>query len=124
MSNFHPLEVVGSDSETQLQVGENLNKITWKENQKPAHKTRKIMIHLFNQYLPCPIQACLHPRVSSGRPSVYLKNLQILWHTPSYSRRADHESHLMTLPDSMWSLEQNMRPFYQGHLPRSSVNLP
>ena len=28
MSNSHPLEVVGS--ETQLQVGENLNKITWR----------------------------------------------------------------------------------------------
>ena len=27
MSNFHPLEVVGRGSETQLQVGENLNKI-------------------------------------------------------------------------------------------------
>ena len=25
MSNFHPLEVVGRDSETQLQVGENSN---------------------------------------------------------------------------------------------------
>ena len=25
MSNFHPHEVVGRDSETQLQVGENLN---------------------------------------------------------------------------------------------------
>ena len=25
MSNFHPLEVVGRGSETQLQVGENLN---------------------------------------------------------------------------------------------------
>ena len=25
MSNFHPLEVVGLGSETQLQVGENLN---------------------------------------------------------------------------------------------------
>ena len=25
MSNFHPLEVVGRASETQLQVGENLN---------------------------------------------------------------------------------------------------
>ena len=24
---FHPLEVVGRDSETQLQVGENLNKL-------------------------------------------------------------------------------------------------
>ena len=28
MSNFQPLEVVGRGSETQLQVGENLNKIT------------------------------------------------------------------------------------------------
>ena len=27
MSNFHPLEVVGRGSETQLQVGENLNSI-------------------------------------------------------------------------------------------------
>ena len=26
MSNFHPLEVVGRGSETQIQVGENLNK--------------------------------------------------------------------------------------------------
>ena len=26
MSDFRPLEVVGRDSETQLQVGENLNK--------------------------------------------------------------------------------------------------
>ena len=28
MSNFHPLEVVGRGRETQLQVGENLNKFT------------------------------------------------------------------------------------------------
>ena len=28
MSNFHPLEVVGHGSETQLQVGENLNELT------------------------------------------------------------------------------------------------
>ena len=28
MSNFHPLEVVGRGSETQLQVGENLNRLT------------------------------------------------------------------------------------------------
>ena len=28
MSNFHPLEVVGRGSETQLQLGENLNKLT------------------------------------------------------------------------------------------------
>ena len=31
MSNCHPLEVVGRGSETQLQVGENLNKITERE---------------------------------------------------------------------------------------------
>ena len=31
MSNFHPLEVVGRGSETQLQVGENLNKMTERE---------------------------------------------------------------------------------------------
>ena len=29
MSNFQPLEVVNRDSETQPQVVENLNKITW-----------------------------------------------------------------------------------------------
>ena len=29
MSIFHPLEVVGRGSGTQLQVGENLNKISW-----------------------------------------------------------------------------------------------
>ena len=28
MSNFHPLEVVDRGSETQLQVGEKLNKLT------------------------------------------------------------------------------------------------
>ena len=28
MSNFHPLEVVGRGSETQLPVGENVNKLT------------------------------------------------------------------------------------------------
>ena len=31
MSNFHPLEVVGRGSETQLHVGENLNCITQRE---------------------------------------------------------------------------------------------
>ena len=30
MSKFHLLEVVGRGSETQLQVGENLNKLTWR----------------------------------------------------------------------------------------------
>ena len=31
MSNLQPLEVVGRASETQLQAGENLNKVTWRE---------------------------------------------------------------------------------------------
>ena len=30
MSKFHPLEVVDRGSETQLHVGENLNKLTWR----------------------------------------------------------------------------------------------
>ena len=30
MSNFHPLEVVGRGSETQLHVGENLNYISYR----------------------------------------------------------------------------------------------
>ena len=29
VSNFHPLEVVARGSEAQLQVGKNLNKLTW-----------------------------------------------------------------------------------------------
>ena len=32
MSNFHPLEVVARGSETQLQVGENLNYIIYRFN--------------------------------------------------------------------------------------------
>ena len=31
MSNVQPLEVVGRGSETQLQVGENLNKLTYQD---------------------------------------------------------------------------------------------
>ena len=31
MSNFQPLEVVDRGSETQPQVGENLNKLTWQD---------------------------------------------------------------------------------------------
>ena len=34
MSNFQPLEVVDRGSETQLQVGENLNKLTQREKGK------------------------------------------------------------------------------------------
>ena len=30
MSDFQPLEVVGRGSETQIQVGDNLTKITWR----------------------------------------------------------------------------------------------
>ena len=41
MSNFHPLEVVCRGSETQLQVGENLNMITNRATRHiPASKTR------------------------------------------------------------------------------------
>ena len=36
--NFHPLEVVGRGSETQLQVGENLNETTWRENGSSCNK--------------------------------------------------------------------------------------
>ena len=32
MSNFHPLEVLGRDSETQLHVGENLNLLMYHFN--------------------------------------------------------------------------------------------
>ena len=39
MSNFHPLEVVGRGSETQLQVGENLN---------------YLIIHLKGSYMALP----------------------------------------------------------------------
>ena len=35
MSNFNLLEVVGRGSETQLHVGENLNKITWRDKGYP-----------------------------------------------------------------------------------------
>ena len=35
MSIFHPLEVVGRGSETQLQVGENVNKVTWRGKGEP-----------------------------------------------------------------------------------------
>ena len=30
MSNFHPLFVVGSDSETQIQMGKNWNYLIWR----------------------------------------------------------------------------------------------
>ena len=36
MSNYHPLEVVGRASETQLEEGGNLNYITSKVNPYPA----------------------------------------------------------------------------------------
>ena len=34
MSNIQPLEVVGRGSETQLQVGEHSNKLTWLDKTK------------------------------------------------------------------------------------------
>ena len=49
MSNFHPLEVVNRGSETQLQVGEKLNKITlrlrvsyFQEIQNPVNSKRRL----------------------------------------------------------------------------------
>ena len=37
MSNFHPLEVVGRGSDTQLQMGENLNKRKNEMNRALGH---------------------------------------------------------------------------------------
>ena len=35
MGNFHPIEVVGRGSETQLQVGENLNDLIYHTQSSP-----------------------------------------------------------------------------------------
>ena len=45
MSNFQPLEVVDRGSETQLQVADNLNKLTQQDN------TSKIKPDMNQQYL-------------------------------------------------------------------------
>ena len=37
MSHFHPPEVVNRGSEPQLQVGENITKITWRGTQQTQH---------------------------------------------------------------------------------------
>ena len=37
MSNFHPLEIVGRGSETQLQVGGNLHKLPWPDEGYSEH---------------------------------------------------------------------------------------
>ena len=42
MSNFHPFEVVGRGSETQLQVGENLNRITQREKDQCIYSRNHI----------------------------------------------------------------------------------
>ena len=36
MSNFYPFEIVNRGSETQLRVGENLNKLTLQEKVSPS----------------------------------------------------------------------------------------
>ena len=41
-NNFHPLEVAGRGSETQLQVGENLNGITWRVNGWETSWTQRV----------------------------------------------------------------------------------
>ena len=41
MTIFQPLEVVSHDSDTQLQVDENLNKITWQDKGKDLFKASK-----------------------------------------------------------------------------------
>ena len=45
MSSFLPLEVVGRGSEAQLQVGENLNQITWrvKGQHNPSRGQRPVI---------------------------------------------------------------------------------
>ena len=63
MSNFHPFEVVGRGSETQLQVGENLNGWgTWHDCliscdlicSHSARITRLLVQHNTTQYPNCP----------------------------------------------------------------------
>ena len=49
MSNFHPLEVVDRGSETQLQVGKNLNYLTFRVNIKTA-LGRRLVCNVTPQY--------------------------------------------------------------------------
>ena len=57
MINFHPPEVVGRGSETQLQVGENLNKLTWHNTgmqilvQPPVFTGVCMIIIIFKEHL-------------------------------------------------------------------------
>ena len=48
MSNFHPLEIVGRGSETQLQVGENLNKLISALRVKPPSRHKTLIQCRFN----------------------------------------------------------------------------
>ena len=50
MSNFYPLEVVGRNSETQIQVGENLNWVTENNN---LHYTCNLIITFIIFFLNC-----------------------------------------------------------------------
>ena len=47
MCNFQPLEVVGRGSETQLQMGENLNKLTL-AGKRLKHPGAKVTVSLFS----------------------------------------------------------------------------
>ena len=53
MNNFHPFEVVGRDSETQLQIGDNLNYLNcgflkWRLKMKDLFVTLKSFILCFS----------------------------------------------------------------------------
>ena len=56
MSNFHPLEVVGRSSETQLQVGENSNELTYRD--KADSKTSQIRQTMSQKIFPLYIFYC------------------------------------------------------------------
>ena len=43
MSNSQPLKVVDRGSETQLQVGEKLNKITWRDRVNHTNRNNSVM---------------------------------------------------------------------------------
>ena len=51
MSNFHALEVVGRGSEAHLQLGKNLNTLTWRDN---LHQNDYSMI---NSYISSELYA-------------------------------------------------------------------
>ena len=58
MSNFQPLDVVGRGSETQLQVSENLNKLTWHDKVNKTHQ-RYLYIFFFQVTLAIIVRLIL-----------------------------------------------------------------